>query len=226
MKQAFGASEESVGQARRYVSGMVSDLPAELQDSVSLMVSELATNALLHASGGFDVAVDRSDTVMTVSVTDQGGGLPAVQSPSATEPHGRGLRIVESLSDEWGITSTPAIGKTVWFRMSLIGAPIGRPDLAAVATGDEHGNEPANDDSSHPTSQSTGPGADRVDRPKARVDRSRPRKASHSPIVRSRAPIPGKCRWELRPTGWAGRLGVGSGDDADGAITAASGLTR
>ncbi len=115
----FSPSEEAVGAARRFVAGMIVDAHADVRDSVSLMVSELSTNALVHAASGFDVSVDRSDLVVLVSVSDRGDGAPVLRSPESTEPHGRGLRIVEALSDDWGISTTPGNGKSVWFRISL-----------------------------------------------------------------------------------------------------------
>lgn len=134
MRRTFEAFEESVGSARRFVSLAIADLPGDIQDSVNLMVSELATNALVHASSGFTVAIDRSDAAVTVSVTDRGDGTPAMQSPSSSEPHGRGLRIVEALSDDWGITSSTDTGKTVWFRIALQSVPSGIQQADAVVT--------------------------------------------------------------------------------------------
>ncbi len=99
------------------MSRLVADLSSEQQDAVNLMVSELATNALVHASSGFDVDVDRSEIAVTISVTDRGDGTPAMQSPTSSEPHGRGLRIVEALSDDWGTNASDEAGKTVWFQM-------------------------------------------------------------------------------------------------------------
>jgi anti-sigma regulatory factor (Ser/Thr protein kinase) len=121
VRRRFEASEGSVGAARRFVTGTISDAPTELKDSVSVMVSELSTNALLHASGGFEVAVDRSELTISVSVIDRGDGTPVLQSPKFSEPHGRGLRIVAALSDEWGISAT-SDGKAVWFRLNLQGS--------------------------------------------------------------------------------------------------------
>jgi anti-sigma regulatory factor (Ser/Thr protein kinase) len=118
VRRRFEASEGSVSAARRFVAAVVSDAPTEVRDSVSVMVSELSTNALLHASGGFEVAVDRSELTVSVSVIDQGDGTPVLQSPRFSEPHGRGLRIVAALSDEWGVSAT-SDGKAVWFRMKL-----------------------------------------------------------------------------------------------------------
>jgi anti-sigma regulatory factor (Ser/Thr protein kinase) len=112
VRRSFEASEESVGAARRFVIGTIADVTVELQDSIAVMVSELSTNALVHATGGFEVTVDRSDGGVVVSVGDWGDGTPVLQSPDSSEPHGRGLRIVNALSDEWGVSS-------VWFRLSF-----------------------------------------------------------------------------------------------------------
>ena len=70
--EQFSAVDASVGAARTFVTGMMADAPADIQDSVALMVSELATNALVHASGGFAVSVERSDGSMFVSISDRG----------------------------------------------------------------------------------------------------------------------------------------------------------
>jgi anti-sigma regulatory factor (Ser/Thr protein kinase) len=120
--QSFAASQESVGAARRFVSEVITDLTPELQDAVILMVSELATNALVHAASGFQLTVDRTKTRLRVSVADLGAGVPSLQSPPSRQPHGRGLRIVEQLSDEWGTSEAPKTGKSVWFRLNLASA--------------------------------------------------------------------------------------------------------
>jgi anti-sigma regulatory factor (Ser/Thr protein kinase) len=120
--QSFAASQQSVGAARRFVSELITDLTPELQDAVILMVSELATNALVHAASGFQLTIDRTKTRLRVSVADLGAGVPSLQSPPSRQPHGRGLRIVEELSDEWGTSEAPKKGKTVWFRLNLTAA--------------------------------------------------------------------------------------------------------
>jgi anti-sigma regulatory factor (Ser/Thr protein kinase) len=119
-RRRFGPSKESISAARRFVARIISDAPVEARESVAVMVSELSTNALVHAASGFDVVVDRSGQTVLVAVTDWGGGAPELRSPKSTEPHGRGLRIVEALSDEWGIVSTAGgVKKTIWFRLYL-----------------------------------------------------------------------------------------------------------
>jgi anti-sigma regulatory factor (Ser/Thr protein kinase) len=186
VKRTFGATEESVGKARRFVSRLVSDLPDDLKDAVYLMVSELATNALVHASSGFDVDVDRSDVAVTVSVTDRGNGTPTMQSPAATEPHGRGLRIVEALSDEWGTGSSHEAGKTVWFQMALRQAgDEQRPDesVAMAVRADEETANPSGDRTSSPSSRPP-PGLGRSDRPEARSRMHRKGPRLTAPIKR------------------------------------------
>src|SRR5665213_1519669 len=119
-RRRFEASEEAVGAARNFVAETIADAPIETRESVSVMVSELATNALLHAASGFEVSVDRSDPSVVVSVSDRGAeGMPRLRAPGSSEPHGRGLRVVDALSAEWGVSTTGDEGKTVWFRIRL-----------------------------------------------------------------------------------------------------------
>lgn len=170
MRRTFEAFEESVGNARRFVSLAIADQPGDIQDSVNLMVSELATNALVHASSGFIVSIDRSDLAVTVSVTDRGAGTPAMQSPSSSEPHGRGLRIVEALSEDWGITSSTETGKTVWFRIALQSVPSGIQQADAVVTTNEVEPSTGNgQDAPHPTSRTMKPDVGHVNQPEAQL---------------------------------------------------------
>lgn len=179
-----------MGKARRFVARLVADLPGELRDAVRLMVSELATNALVHASSAFDVAVDRSDNAVTVSVTDRGAGTLAMQSPTSSEPHGRGLQIVEALSDAWG-TSSSVDGKTVWFTMSLRNRSTGHQEdqvtADMVAGGDDQQGRPDYGRGSVPASRPALPDTGLRDRPRAR---------RHSPRRRWRT-TPAMCRRRL-----------------------------
>ncbi len=129
VQRTFPPAKGSVPEARRFVSQALGEVSAEVRDTVLVMVSELATNAVLHASTGFEVSVDRSPHEVTVSVADRGTGTPAVQSPDSREPHGRGLRIVQSFADDWGVVSSSDAGKAVWFRLSTGGtAPVPAED--------------------------------------------------------------------------------------------------
>lgn len=120
LRRSFSGEPASVAASRQFVGEALTDLPLGLQDAALLMVSELATNAIVHAVTGFEVSVDRSKSTVRVEVADLGGGEPELQAPAASELHGRGLQIVEELSDEWGVTeSTDDRGKTVWYKVEV-----------------------------------------------------------------------------------------------------------
>ena len=95
-------------------------------DLLALMLSELATNSVQHADTEFEVEISVTTEAggrrVRVRVTDGAPGFPTPHEPPADAPHGRGLRIVESLADAWGIeVRRDRLGKTVWF-VSLLGA--------------------------------------------------------------------------------------------------------
>jgi hypothetical protein len=100
----------------------LADAPSEVQASIETMVSELATNAFIHGGSGFEVTIERTRAFIRVEVSDEGTGAPALQSPTPSELHGRGLQIVTQLSNEWGISREPEhAGKTVWFKVNTLG---------------------------------------------------------------------------------------------------------
>ncbi len=79
----------------------------------SLVLTELVTNAV-NAGGEIttvSVAVHRDH--LQVSVTDSAPGRPALQHPAPTDPHGRGLQIVDQVARSWGVVKSAA-GKRVW----------------------------------------------------------------------------------------------------------------
>jgi anti-sigma regulatory factor (Ser/Thr protein kinase) len=118
-RRQFAGVPESVAAARAFVRDAV-ELPDDTCQSVMIMVSELATNAVVHADGAFVVSVVCTDDVMRVEVSDQGVGVPTLRSPEADDPHGRGLRVVAGLSDEWGVVpDSPASPTRVWFSVGL-----------------------------------------------------------------------------------------------------------
>jgi serine/threonine-protein kinase RsbW len=109
--------------ARRYVGETLRDLPRDVVDPVTLMVSELASNCVQHAATDFTVSIERTHRHIRVDVADRGTGGVALRDPLPTEPSGRGLRIVEELSDVWGVKeSVGCVGNDVWFVLNL---PVG-----------------------------------------------------------------------------------------------------
>jgi anti-sigma regulatory factor (Ser/Thr protein kinase) len=104
---------ESVTEARREVTALVEawDRP-ELADSVALLVTELASNAVLHARTEFRV-VTILDGCVRIEVHDRSRVRPVVRrSDDGLAGTGRGLQLVERLSDAWGVELHQ--GKVVW----------------------------------------------------------------------------------------------------------------
>jgi anti-sigma regulatory factor (Ser/Thr protein kinase) len=119
-QRAFPGAPESVPTARHFVSNAVADVPKEIADRVALMVSELATNAIRHGGSDFEVLVELTSDELYVEIADTGGGLPTLRRARPLDASGRGLHIVESLADKWGVRrATSGLGKTVWFTLSL-----------------------------------------------------------------------------------------------------------
>ncbi len=137
MKRArsFPLDVRSVADARRFAKQILEGSAPDVVEAAELMVSELATNCIRHVHSGFELALDRTDTQIRVEVTDLGGGAPELQLPGPDDIGGRGLRIVEMLSDSWGVTRRAPEGKTVWFELAT-------PKPAAVTKRpDERGGE-------------------------------------------------------------------------------------
>ncbi|MCG7528856.1 ATP-binding protein [Streptomyces sp. OfavH-34-F] len=83
-----------------------------------LLLSELVTNALVHTDDGAVVAVSVAPRRLRVEVRDFVPGMPPEPHvpPADDGTHGRGLVLVESLADSWGI-SPRSLGKVVWFEL-------------------------------------------------------------------------------------------------------------
>ncbi len=89
------------------------DLP-HLADDMRLVVSELATNALLHAHPPFTVSLRSDGTSVRVTVGDGSSSVPVRATAGDMDAGGRGLAIVDELSDDWGVIQGPGETKSVW----------------------------------------------------------------------------------------------------------------
>ncbi|MET8572008.1 ATP-binding protein [Streptomyces sp. NPDC004783] len=91
-------------------------------EDVLLVVSELVTNACLHAEGPDELWITCEKKVIRVEVSDRGTGQPAPRTPHrAGRPGGHGMFIVQRLCLDWGVVRTPGVaGKRVW---AELGAP-------------------------------------------------------------------------------------------------------
>ena len=79
-----------------------------------VVVSELATNAVLHARTSFELRLSSHPRSFRIAVVDSGPGTPEPLAPSGVRPSGRGLQIVDSMSTAWGVSGLAEGTKLVW----------------------------------------------------------------------------------------------------------------
>jgi anti-sigma regulatory factor (Ser/Thr protein kinase) len=89
----------------------------DLDERAELLASELVTNAVTHAGGPVRVrASHRTARTVTVAVCDNASTLPTLERGDRSDGHGRGLQIVDAVSDRWGVVPR-GNGKCVWFEL-------------------------------------------------------------------------------------------------------------
>ena len=87
-------------------------------DDAELLVSELVTNAVVHAQTSLEVSVHVGKTAVRVEVKDDSDALPIARLPRDEAMGGRGLHLVEAIARSWGIERRE-LGKVVWFELAL-----------------------------------------------------------------------------------------------------------
>jgi anti-sigma regulatory factor (Ser/Thr protein kinase) len=142
IRSVFPCDAASVGVARRLVRAQLAQtdrsrasLQPELADAAGLLVSELVTNAIVHAQTPVEVRVSVTDTVLRAEVSDGSQTLPAPRRPIGLAGTGRGLQLLDQVATRWGVLSTDS-GKTVWFELTLSG------DAARVDRSGQFGRSP------------------------------------------------------------------------------------
>lgn len=144
--ERFRIRRSSVPEARRHVEAtLIAWKLGLLIEPATLIASELATNVIAHAKGigdYFDVGLRRRDGVLVIEVSDSyQWGMPEKvpePEPEAYATGGRGLVIVEALSEKWGVRPRFP-GKTVWAHLPVCGeAESNSPPTESVCAG--HGD--------------------------------------------------------------------------------------
>ena len=82
--------------------------------TATLVVSELVTNAMLHAGTDLAVTVARCGPRLRLAVRDANGRPPEPRRPDASQVTGRGMLLVAAVSEAWGVLPTSEGGKVVW----------------------------------------------------------------------------------------------------------------
>jgi DNA-binding NarL/FixJ family response regulator len=117
---------DSAGSARRFVAETLERWEcAHDLDTVSLLVSELVSNAIVHAPGDLEVSVLLRAGSIRIEVDDQSASGPVPRHAGVEDVSGRGLALVDALAKGWGVADRDG-GKTVWFEVPRFDdAPIG-----------------------------------------------------------------------------------------------------
>ena len=131
-------SEPSTGQAaglvRATVEEWVPGVDPSVAEAAEQMTRALVTNAVVHALSPVRLVIALRGGVLAVGVSDTDATLPGSRIPAPREGSrwwGKGLTLVDALSDEWG--STPLrVGKQVWFTLA-VGAASERESCACAA---------------------------------------------------------------------------------------------
>ena len=109
-----------MAEARRFVRDALSvwGIDGALAQTVALLVSELVTNAVLHAVPPIDLTLDWEDPLLRVEVSDGANRMPEmIEPPRPAGRGGYGLHLVEQLSHTWGAARRVPRGKVVWFEI-------------------------------------------------------------------------------------------------------------
>jgi anti-sigma regulatory factor (Ser/Thr protein kinase) len=111
----FAAEREAPGRARRLVVTALREWGQDesLVQDAALVLSELATNAVVHAGSAFSVAVRAQESVLRVAVQDASPLDAASPERGLIARTGHGLGLIDVLATRWGVEAT-ASGKVVW----------------------------------------------------------------------------------------------------------------
>lgn len=140
--RSFPPEPASVPAARRFVRGLLEQTGSEQwTDEAQLAVSELATNAVLHAHTAFEVAVQAGPDGVHVQVWDDDPFPPTRRSSGAEATTGRGLELVEAVAAEYGV-QVVGPSKVVWFCLGTT-RPIGATDVLLDRWQDRTGEDEA-----------------------------------------------------------------------------------
>ncbi|MFD4785853.1 ATP-binding protein [Streptomyces sp. NPDC058459] len=119
----YARTRVSVGKAREFARLFADRMDVDgSADDLALIVSELVTNAVLHGKTApgrqVEVTLDHRAGRVRVEVRDTGEGMPRRRPRVPLAVSGRGIEIVDALSEAWGVTEQ-VVGKTVWAELAV-----------------------------------------------------------------------------------------------------------
>ena len=117
--RTFAGRREDTRAARGFVLGMLGPWRGEqLAADTALVVTELATNAVVHAGSAFSVSLTLSGGAIRISVGDTLPLGPRGADQKLTAAPGHGLGVVAAMATRWGVETVPG-GKAVWAELPL-----------------------------------------------------------------------------------------------------------
>lgn len=131
---ALRPEPQSAPLARAVVRDLLTGSSAEsMLDAVELCVSELVTNAVLHASTPLRLEVELASHIVRLRVHDRSPNVPVLARHTSTASTGRGLAMVAAVADSWGVEEDGQDGgKTVWCELTENGVAEPHTDIDAV----------------------------------------------------------------------------------------------
>ncbi len=110
----------SAARARGFVAQHLAAINRrDLTDTAQLAVSELVTNAVLHANTAIELTVTATANGVRIEVSDEHPGLPTARHYGDQATTGRGLSLVAALAMDFGIEATAPAGKRIWFTLDV-----------------------------------------------------------------------------------------------------------
>ena len=118
------AERSAASRARHFTRDVLArlDVPSAVIDDAELLVSELVTNAVLHARSASRIDVARENGRVRVAVGDDSAEPPQLRNNGSDSVTGRGLHLVERLACSWGVDRSDDTGKVVWFELDAVEA--------------------------------------------------------------------------------------------------------
>jgi anti-sigma regulatory factor (Ser/Thr protein kinase) len=111
----------AVPNTRHFVQAKLAEweLDEDPAQTAVLLATELATNAVRHGRGQIRLRLRRTYHALYIEVDDDGSALPDRRHADNNDEGGRGLLLVEALSEAWG-TRPLDHGKSVWCAVNLL----------------------------------------------------------------------------------------------------------
>jgi anti-sigma regulatory factor (Ser/Thr protein kinase) len=122
---SFPASPASAREARSFLCQVLPDDAEPDLDVILLLLTELVTNAVIHARTPVHVQVAVDGPRVRIDVQDDAPNPPVRRAATPESLNGRGLLLLDRLADRWGFEPSPS-GKTVWFEVGSADDHLGR----------------------------------------------------------------------------------------------------